>query len=136
MSVPSSQRAENKLQALKDTFAMTTYTIQMCENEKVFPKKCRWNLCSRIIDQCLYAVIHIRQANRINAVDDESFSRRAELQNQVLLDFEALWGLMTIAFEAYSVPANKVETWSDLMLTAEERVMAWRTADIKRFKNK
>ena len=37
MSVPTFQRSENKLQALKDTMSMTAYTIHMCENEKIFP---------------------------------------------------------------------------------------------------
>ena len=46
MSVPKNHRTENKLQALKETLDMVKYTIQMCENEKIFPKKCRWNLCS------------------------------------------------------------------------------------------
>lgn len=41
MSVPVHMRSENKLQALKDTLIMTSYTIKMCENEKIFPKKCR-----------------------------------------------------------------------------------------------
>jgi hypothetical protein len=39
MSVPVFRRTENKLQALKDTITMTSYLINMCENEKIFPKK-------------------------------------------------------------------------------------------------
>ena len=53
MSVPMNKRTENKLQALKETLEMAKYTIHMCENEKIFPKKSRWNLCSRIVDNCL-----------------------------------------------------------------------------------
>ena len=41
MSVPAYKRSENKLQALKDTLELSAYTIHMCENDKVFPKKCR-----------------------------------------------------------------------------------------------
>jgi len=62
MSVPKNKRTENKLQALKETLDMVKYTIQMCENEKIFPKKARWNLCSRIIDNCLDIVAKVRQA--------------------------------------------------------------------------
>ena len=65
MSVPVYKRSENKLQALVDTMSMTSYTIKMCENEKIFPKKCRWTLCTRIIDNCLDSIVKIRQANKI-----------------------------------------------------------------------
>lgn len=136
MSVPSYKRSENKLQALKDTLAMTSYTIHMCENEKIFPKKTRWNLCSRIIDNCLNAVVHIRQANKINPQNEEMYRERIAKQYLVILDFEALWGLMTVAFEAYNIPSEKVSIWSNLMLTADERVAAWRNSDIKKFKEK
>lgn len=39
MSVPVPMRSENKLQALKDTLTMTSYTIKMCENEKNISKE-------------------------------------------------------------------------------------------------
>ena len=74
MSVPVFQRSENKLQVLKDTMTMTKYTIQMCENEKVFPKKSRWTLCTRIIDTCLDSIIKIRQANKVKVETADIFS--------------------------------------------------------------
>lgn len=134
MSVPVHKRSENKLQALKDTLAMTAYTVQMCENQKIFPKKCRWTLCTRIIDTCLDSVVKIRQANKIRPANIEQARLRVRLQYQVLMNFEALWGLMTVAFESYSIPAEKVGIWSQKMLTAEERVSAWRKNDMSRFK--
>lgn len=135
MSVPVPFRSENKLQALKDTLEMTSYTIHMCENEKIFPKKSRWNLCSRIIDNCLQSTIKIRQANKINAKTKEDAELRVKLQKQVLLHFEALWGLMTIAYETYSIPGEKVQHWSELLLKSENTVSAWKNSDIKRFRS-
>ena len=134
MSVPVHKRSENKLQALKDTLAMTSYTVQMCENEKIFPKKCRWTLCTRIIDTCLDSIIKIRQANKVRPANIEQARLRVRLQYQVLMNFEALWGLMTVAFESYSIPSEKVGIWSQKMLTAEECVAAWRKNDMSRFK--
>lgn len=134
MSVPKNKRTENKLQALKETLEMAKYTIHMCENEKIFPKKSRWNLCSRIVDNCLDIVVKVRQANRINAANATEARQRLALQYQALLDFEALWGLMTIAFESYSVPSQKVGVWSNLILTAENRVIGWRKHDMERLR--
>ena len=135
MSVPVHKRNENKLQALSDTITMSTYLIRMCENEKIFPKKCRWTLCNKLINICLKCVIEIRQANTINVKTKEDAKKRIGLQRDVLLDFEALWSIMTVAKECYSIPNEKIEIWSNYMLIAEDTVKAWRNSDIKRHSN-
>lgn len=132
MSVPSFARSENKLEAIASTIKMATYTIQMCENEKIFPKKCRWTLCTKIIDTCYDAVARIRQANKIFVKTQEDALLRRELQSKVILDFEALYGFMTIAYELYSIPGEKVDTWAGLILDAENKVSAWRRKDNER----
>ena len=97
MSVPVFRRSENKLQAYKSTIEMTRYTMHMVENEKIFPKKSRWNIGSRITDNCLDSIIKIRQANQIQVKTIEQAKFRLKLQQDVLLHFDALWSLMTIA---------------------------------------
>ena len=136
MSVPVHMRSENKLQALKDTLTMTSYTIKMCENEKIFPKKCRWTICNRIIDECLFAVKTIQVANKINPQNVEQAKYRLTLQWDVLASFTSLWALMTVAVETYNVPYDKVEIFSEYLLIAEETVTAWRNANKKTYKAK
>jgi len=41
---------------------------------------------------------------------------------------------MTIAFESYSVPSQKVGVWSNLILAAENRVIGWRKHDMERLR--
>ena len=65
MSVPVYRRSENKLDAYVKTKEMVKYTMHMIENEKLFPKKSRWNLASKISDNCLDSITKIRQANKI-----------------------------------------------------------------------
>ena len=136
MSVPKYKREENKLQALVDTINMTKYTIQMCENERIFPKKCRWNICSRIMDNCLDSIVKIRQANKIRPTNKEQADQRTSLQYEVLQNFEALWTLMELAYNVYSISSEKMGNWSALMLEADEKVAAWRNHDIRDFKKK
>lgn len=133
MSVPLHRRSENKLDAYVKTLAMVKYTMQMIENEKLFPKKSRWNLVSKIADNCLDSLTEIRQANKIQAKTEEQAKFRLELQFDVLLHFDALWGLMTVAYESYCIPSNKIETWCNLLQDAEDKVSAWRRYDTKRF---
>lgn len=72
MTVPVHRRGENKLQAYKDTVAMTSYTLQMCENQKIFPKKCRWTICTKLIDYCLDSIIkaHLNYGNTYRAIKE------------------------------------------------------------------
>lgn len=134
MSVPVHKRSENKLQALKDTMAMTSYTIEMCENPKIFPVKCRWSLCTKLMNICLDSIIKIRQANKIKTDTVEKATKRVNLQFEVLQNFEALWALMTVAFEVYSIPSDKIDNWTQLMLTAEDKTTAWYKFDMNNLK--
>lgn len=134
ISVPVFKRSPNKLQAYTDVIKMATYTIQMCENDKVFPKKCRWNICSRIIDLCLECVVLTRKANKIHPTDIEQARLRVKLQYEVLLNFDALYCLMDIAYQTYNIPSEKIATWSKIIVETEKNYYAWRKSDIARFK--
>ena len=129
MSVLLNHRSENKLQAYADTLRLVTYTVRMCENEHIFPKKCRWTLCSKILENCFDSLVKIKQANKIRPTTAEQAKFRLKLELQILLNFDALWTLIDIAANAYEIPKEKVGIWSQLMLTADNRVMAWRKND-------
>ena len=83
MSVPVFRRSENKLQVYKSTVEMIKYTMQMIENDKIFPKKSRWNIGSRITDNCLDSLIKIRQANKIQPKTIEQAKFRLKLQQDI-----------------------------------------------------
>ena len=129
MSVPVFRHSENKLQVYKSTVEMIKYTMQMIENDKIFPKKSRWNIGSRITENCLDSLIKIRQANKIQPKTIEQAKFRLKLQQDALLHFDALWSMMTIAYETYSIPSEKVETWSNFLLTAENQLTALFSAE-------
>lgn len=133
MSVPLHKRSENKLDAYVKTLNLVKYTMHMIENEKLFPKKSRWNLASKISDNCLDSLTKLRQANKIQAKTKEQAKFRLKLQFDILLHFDALWGLMTVAYETYGMPSEKIEIWCNLLQEAEDKVSAWRRYDVKRF---
>ena len=135
MSVPVPKRSKNELQALQDTLEFVAYTIHMCENEKIFPKKTRWTLCTRLIDTCLNIVCNIRSANRINVQTKEQAELRTKLQYDVLFDFEKVWGLLTVAEKTYPIPKEKINNVSSLLLKSEDIVMNWRNSDIKKYRD-
>ena len=135
MSVPVWKRSDNKLQAIVDVNKMCAYAMQMCENEKVIPKKCRWYLCTEIMKTCIHLVSSVRQINKIRIDKDiETAEMRMKYHTKAMLELEALWSEMTIAKEMYNVPNEKIDHWSQLALKADDSLSAWRNSDRKRVK--
>lgn len=135
MSVPVWKRSENKLQAIVDVTKMCAYAMQMCENEKVIPKKCRWYLCTEIMKTCIHLTTYVRQINKLRIDKDiESAELRMKYHTKAMLELEALWSEMTIAKEMYNVPNEKIDFWSQLALKADDSLSAWRNSDRKRVK--
>ena len=83
MSVPVFRRSENKLQAYKSTIEMTKYTMHMVENEKIFPKKSRWNIGSRITDNCLDTLLQISVAMKAHLSKGNAHKAKAEIDRLV-----------------------------------------------------
>ena len=88
------------------------------------------------MDNCLDSIVKIRQANKIRPTNKEQADQRTSLQYEVLQNFEALWTLMELAYNVYSISSEKMGNWSALMLEADEKVAAWRNHDIRDFKKK
>ena len=134
MSVPFGKRSKNPFQAEKDLREVVIYTIKMCENEKIFPKKCRWALCNRIIDNCINALTNIRNANETDMSKSTALAEyRINKEYDLLDNISNLWQLMTIAKECYSIPNDKIQTWSDKMYKADCTVRSWHRSDVKKF---
>lgn len=137
MSVPFGKRKkkDTSLQAEQDLRKVIVYTINMCENSKIFPKKCRWTLCNRIIDSCLSAFTNIRIANETDmSIGPDFASYRLSKEDDLLDEITKLWQLMTVAKECYNIPNEKIQTWSDMMYKADIEIRAWNKSDIKKSK--
>ena len=84
MTVRAGERKEGKLQVLNLSLQLATYTLQICRNEKVFPKSQRWIMTQRIVNECLDAVTCIRRANAVLAQDEQSIAYRRAQQKDYL----------------------------------------------------
>ncbi len=98
MSVPKGCRTEGKLQVLTDLQALGVYTIQICKNEKNFPKRDRWILTAHIVRHAVDAYSFARQANAVRVATMEDYKLRREYQIRCRTSLEALLGLIEIAY--------------------------------------
>lgn len=134
MSVPKGDRKESKLQVITALQALNVYTIQICKNEKNFPKRDRWLLTQRIVIEATKAYTHARKANAVKVVTMEDYKLRRKYQVKCRCDLEALLGLIEIAYTALQLEGQRVEFWTRSVMDCEEKLAAWRTSDRRRYK--
>lgn len=135
MSVPKGCRTESKLQVLVELQALCTYTIQICKNEKNFPKRDRWILTQHIVKLAVDAYALARKANAVRVITMEDYKLRRGYQIECRSSLEALLGLIEIAYMALNLEGSRVEFWTKSVMSAEDRLSAWRNGDRKRFKD-
>lgn len=135
MSVPKGCRTEGKLQVLTDLQALCVYTIQICKNEKNFPKRDRWILTAHIVRHAVDAYSYARQANAVRVATMEDYKLRREYQIRCRTSLEALLGLIEIAYTTLNLSGDRVEFWTKSVIGAEEKLSAWRSSDRKRYRD-
>lgn len=135
MSVPKGCRTEGKLQVLTDLQALCVYTIQICKNEKNFPKRDRWILTAHIVRHAVDAYSFARQANAVRVATMEDYKLRREYQIRCRSSLEALLGLIEIAYISLNLSGDRVEFWTKSVVSAEEKLSAWRSSDRKRYRD-
>lgn len=133
MSVRKGDRDENKLEVLNDLRILSEYTIQICRNEKIFPKSSRWIMAQRIVNECLEAVTCVRHANSAYVGDDFMKDRILEYriaeQMKAHSHLDAMLSLIDIAYGTFGIEGRKIEYWTGLVLTADDRLKAWMKGD-------
>lgn len=134
MSVPKGCRTEGQLQVIIELQALCTYTIQICKNEKNFPKRDRWILTQHIVKHAVDAYSLARQANAVRVSTMEDYKLRREYQIRCRTSLEALLGLIEIAYMCLGLDGNRVGFWTKSVVSAEEKLSAWRSGDRKRYK--
>ena len=135
MSVVKSKRDEGRLLVLTKANELATYTIKICSNEKNFPKRDRWLLTQRIVEQATMAYTDARKANAVKVVTMEDYKLRREYQMRCRCDLEALLGLIEIAYMALRLDGGRVEYWTKCAMDCEDKLANWRTSDRKRYKD-
>ena len=76
LSVPLSKRKQGKLETLTRARELCAYTIQICKNEKNFPKRDRWLLTQPIVTETLSIMSCIRRANSVRVETREDYVYR------------------------------------------------------------
>ena len=134
MSVRVGDRTEGTFCVLNEIKVLATYTIQVCRQEKVFPKSSRWIMVKPIVDECISALTCVRRANAVLVQTKSDYEHRRNNQVQAHSHLDAMLSLVDIAFTSFDIEARKIEHWTGLILKADEKLKAWMKADKERYK--
>ena len=133
MSVRVNDRKEGHLQVLNCSLNLAVYTLQVCKNEKVFPKSQRWIMAQRLVNECLDAVTCIRRANATMVKDSESKAYRHGQQIEAYAHINAFMSLLEIAHRAFSIETRRIEYWTKLATDTNDKLVGWMKSDKERF---
>lgn len=133
MSVPKTLRGESKLQVFAVSMKLTSHTLQIINNEKVFPKRYRWCITSKIADSAVNILNCINKANSVYVTTDEDYKLRRSYQKQALAETYALMGMIDIAVTTFKLNGNKVEYWSSLLIETQNAIRNWAGKEAKKY---
>ena len=129
MSVRKGDRTQGKLEVLKLATNLCIYTMQLCRNEKIFPKSQRWLLTQRIINEALDGMTCVRRANATLVGEGTSaadnFRYRHGQQVEAHAHYGALYSLVDLAYNMGYIDSGRVENWTAMISDTDDKLKAW-----------
>lgn len=134
MSVIKAKRAEGKLEILTQATNLAIYTVQICKNEKYFPKRDRWIMTQHIVHEALDVLSCVKRANAVNVATWEDYKYRRAQQVEAYSHAEALLTLLDVAYCTLCIEKERIEFWTGQIISTENLLKKWRESDRKRYK--
>ena len=135
MSVVAGKRGTGDLTVITKANELVDYTLQICTNEKNFPKRYRWCVTNKIIDITDEICDLIVHANAVYVrPEDDSLSRRLSYQTMALELTEVLLNRIQRAYRRFDLESRRVEYWTGLIEEIQRLLRGWRKSDKERYK--
>lgn len=134
MAVPTSKRGASKFQVLLDARTLTTHTLRITANKKVFTEEFNDSIINDINETAKNIFISASVANSIRVTDNASCVQRLELQQSAILESVRLVLLIQLARSLFHLPARRVRYWGGIAINARDALRTWHSGDKKRYK--
>ena len=133
MSVLSRLRSESELSVILKARELTVYTMTVCSNERRFPKRYRWCLNAKLIDEAQELLRKLTFANSMRADDPAEGQRRRVMQAEAMAHSFCLLTEINLAFEFFGLPEREVRYWTGLVMEVQRLLKTWQKSDAARF---
>ena len=141
MSVAQGERTDGKLKVLVLAMELTTYTLQITKNQKVFKPEYNTAITNDIIHAAKQIFSLAWRANNIRVVDQsdpdgeaDRLKERLRLQEEAIEWCNEMLPMIQIAKAVFHLSNKRVKYWGERTIEVRTYLRNWRTADKKRYK--
>ncbi len=108
--------------------------MKVASNEKCIPKRLRWCIGMRIIQDAQEVLRKITYANSIQVECAADWGLRRMAQQQAMAHTHCLLTEINLCKRAFGhIPADKMETWAGMIIDVQRLIKAWHKADTGRY---
>ena len=138
MSVVKSKRGKSKFEVLIKANELAAFTIRICSNEKNFPKRYRWTITSKIVDEAIDICRFIRKANKraLDRAKPAAYNKRLKYPNKALGNIDSMLALMDIAYYTFNIKDEKIDNWVSMVVSLQTLLERWKKSDKQYMKQK
>lgn len=123
----------NELAVFAKCRDLISYTLNITNNTKRFPKKVRFTITNRIQDKVISLYEYLLEANEIFPRNDQEKYKREQLQRHALTLCKELLFLIDLSFQQHFINAKSCEYWTKLVLNVKYMTAKWMKVDKERF---
>lgn len=128
MAVPEYERILGRLKVITAARKNSEHTITVCKSEKNFPKRDRWILTNRIVDEANSILQCCIMANCIFVKTAHDYELRRGYQMQAKGHAMNQLALIMLAFDTLSLEISK-EKWIELVGDVLDLLKGWMDSD-------
>lgn len=133
MSVVKSKQERGELAVITHAAELAKYTVHICMNENNFPKRFRWCVTNKIVDDAVDINRLINAANSVRVDYPEDYRMRQSFQKKALSDTYSLLASMTVAHSVFGIDAGRRECWSRKVYAVQNLLRVWIRTDKERY---
>ena len=128
MAVVAGKRKDGELKFLTTSAQLAKYTMDICGNEKCFPKRYRWCFIGKIVDAAIEVFVVAFRANKVYVEpgDMDAAMRRFNLQSESIEASYQLEALANLAYMMFGLEESRIEFWTKLINESRNKLRSWR----------
>lgn len=133
MSVIKSKRTEATLSVVTKAEELVVYTMRIACNEKRMPKRYRWCITAKIVNEAQEMLRKLTFANSIKVESAADWQRRRVMQSEAMAHTFCLLTEINLAYKVFCIPANTVQFWTGQIMEVQRLLKAWQKSDTARY---
>ena len=132
MTVLKRLRNESSMSVILRARELAVYTMQVCGNEKRFPKRYRWCITAKVVEEAKEILRKLTFANSMRVDVPEEGQQRRMMQAKAMAHSFCLLTEINIAFDFLGLPEREVRHWTGLVMEVQRLLKAWQKSDAAR----